>query len=130
MNIKYQVGKDDELKCSKEEQENNKENEVLEEEKEKKEQAKLEEIKGWKRTTTLTLLSRLVEKGFLEADKTRRLTYYTSLVPEKDYLALESSHFFKKIFGKSLSSLVSTLHSNNDITEEDLKELEEWIKNR
>ena len=27
MNIKYQVGKDDELKCSKEEQENNKENE-------------------------------------------------------------------------------------------------------
>ena len=28
MNIKYQVGKDDELKCSKEEQENNKENEV------------------------------------------------------------------------------------------------------
>ena len=29
MNIKYQVGKDDELKCSKEEQENNKENEVL-----------------------------------------------------------------------------------------------------
>ena len=25
MNIKYQVGKDDELKCSKEEQENNKE---------------------------------------------------------------------------------------------------------
>ena len=91
---------------------------------------KLEEVKGWKRTTTLTLLSRLVEKGFLEADKTRRLTYYTSLVPEKDYLALESSHFFKKVFGKSLSSLVSTLHSNNDITEEDLKELEEWIKNR
>ena len=37
MNIKYQVGKDDELKCSKEEQENNKENEVLEEEKGKKE---------------------------------------------------------------------------------------------
>ena len=36
MNIKYQVGKDDELKCSKEEQENNKENEVLEEEKEKR----------------------------------------------------------------------------------------------
>ena len=38
MNIKYQVGKDDELKCSKEEQENNKENEVLEEEKEKNNQ--------------------------------------------------------------------------------------------
>lgn len=36
MNIKYQVGKDDELKCSKEEQENNKENEVLEDEKGKK----------------------------------------------------------------------------------------------
>lgn len=91
---------------------------------------KLEEVKGWKRTTTLTLLSRLVEKGFLEADKTRRLTYYTSLVPESEYLALESSHFFNKIFGKSLTSLVSTLNSNNDINEEDLKELEEWIKNR
>lgn len=91
---------------------------------------KLEEIKGWKRTTTLTLLSRLVEKGFLEADKTRRLTYYTSLVKEEDYLALESSHFFKNIFGKSLSSLICTLHSNNDVSEEEFDELKEWIQNQ
>ena len=54
MNIKYQVGKDDELKCSKEEQENNKENEVLEEEKGKKEQAKLEEIKELGNTNITT----------------------------------------------------------------------------
>ena len=89
--------------------------------------SKLEEIKGWKRTTTLTLLSRLVEKGFLEADKTRRLTYYTSLVNEEDYLKLESSYFFKNVFGKSLSSLISTLHSNNDVSKEDIDELKEWI---
>ena len=48
MNIKYQVGKDDELKCSKEEQENNKENEVLEEEKGKLEKNDMFMLSIWK----------------------------------------------------------------------------------
>lgn len=58
---------------------------------------KLEEIKGWKRTTTLTLLGRLTEKGFLEADKTRKLTYYTTIIKEEDYKLFAIKTFAKDV---------------------------------
>lgn len=63
---------------------------------------KLEDLKGWKRTTTLTLLSRLVEKGFLEADKTRRLTYYTSNINKKEYEILATKVFIKDVFNGNI----------------------------
>mgnify|MGYP000468148545 CR=1 FL=1 len=66
---------------------------------------KLEEIKGWKRTTTLTLLSRLVEKGFLEADKTRRLTYYTTNVGEEEYKLFSIKNFAKDVFDKDIEDM-------------------------
>ena len=65
----------------------------------------LEEIKGWKRTTTLTLLSRLVEKGFLEADKTRRLTYYTTNVGEEEYKLFSIKNFAKDVFDKDIEDM-------------------------
>lgn len=62
----------------------------------------LESIKGWKRTTTLTLLSRLTDKGFLEADKTRRLTYYTANVKKEDYIIFATKNFAKDVFDKEI----------------------------
>ncbi|WP_334300400.1 BlaI/MecI/CopY family transcriptional regulator, partial [Clostridioides difficile] len=37
----------------------------------------MEQKYGWKQTTTLTLLSRLVKRGFLDAQKIDRYTHYT-----------------------------------------------------
>lgn len=42
----------------------------------------------WKKNTVLTLLSRLIEKGFLTISKIGRRNEYTALVDEKDYLSL------------------------------------------
>lgn len=66
---------------------------------------KLEEIRGWKRTTTLTLLGRLTEKGFLEADKTRRLTYYTTNVGEEEYKLFSIKNFAKDVFDKDIEDM-------------------------
>lgn len=90
----------------------------------------MEEKMKWKKTTTLTFLSRLGEKNFISAEKGKRITYYTALVTEKSYLGLETKNFFKKVHGSSLKSFIATLHENNDITDEDLDTLEKWIKNR
>lgn len=62
----------------------------------------LESKKGWKRTTTLTLLSRLTDKGFLEADKTRRLTYYTTNIKQEDYIIFATKNFVKDVFDKEI----------------------------
>ncbi|EQK86612.1 penicillinase repressor family protein [Clostridioides difficile P30] len=43
----------------------------------------MEQKYGWKQTTTLTLLSRLVKRGFLDAQKIDRYTHYTIIVKQK-----------------------------------------------
>ncbi|OOM77761.1 penicillinase repressor [Clostridium puniceum] len=85
---------------------------------------------GWKRTTTLTLLSKLVQKEFLSAKKIKLYTYYTALISKKTYLEFETKYFFTNIHENSLKSLITALHENNEITNEDLEELEQWIRNK
>lgn len=90
----------------------------------------MEEKKGWKNTTILTLLSRLIDKDFISAKKEKRISYYSPIITKKSYLELETSSFFHKLHGNSLKSFITTLHESHDITDNDLDELEEWIKNR
>lgn len=90
----------------------------------------MEEKKCWKRTTTLTLLSRLTKKSLINTKKEKRLTYYTAAITEENYLRLETSTFFQKVHKSSLENFITTLYENNDITNKDLDELENWIKNR
>lgn len=85
---------------------------------------------GWKRTTTLTLLSKLVQKEFLSAEKIKLYTYYTALISKKEYLEFETKYFFTNIHENSLKSLITALHENHEITNKDLEELEQWIKNK
>lgn len=90
----------------------------------------LEEQIGWKRTTTLTLLSKLVQKEFLMAEKIKLYTYYSALISKKEYLEFETKYFFTNIHENSLKSLITALHDNNEITNDDLADLEKWIKNQ
>ena len=88
----------------------------------------MEESNQWKKTTTLTLLKRLTNKKIISAEKGKMITYYTAIVDEKSYSAMETSNFFKKFHGNSLKSFITTLHDSNDITDKDLDELEKWIR--
>ncbi|WP_147565308.1 BlaI/MecI/CopY family transcriptional regulator [Clostridium tyrobutyricum] len=90
----------------------------------------MEDRKGWKITTVLTLLSRLTKKKFIDAKREKRITYYTPIVTEDEYLGFETKDFFKKVHGNSLKSFITTLHDNDDISDEDLEELDKWIKSR
>lgn len=90
----------------------------------------LNEKNGWKRTTTLTLLSKLVQKGFLSCKKEKLKSYYTAEISKKDYQEYETGYFFNNIHEGSLKSLITALHDNNEISEEDLNNLEEWIKSK
>jgi len=85
---------------------------------------------GWKRTTTLTLLSKLVQKEFLSAEKIKLYTYYSALISKKEYLEFETKYFFTNLHENSLKSLITALHDNNEISNDDLDDLEKWIKNQ
>lgn len=80
-------------------------------------------------TTLLTLLSRLGEKGFLKVEKVGRNRLYTPLISRGDYLAAQSSRFFRKLCGGSISAFASALCAS-DLTEEELAKLREMLERR
>lgn len=90
----------------------------------------MEEVLEWKLSTTSKTLSRLVEKEFLATEKIGKQVYYSPIVDEGDYLKFETKDFFSYLHGNSLKSIISTLEESDEITIEDLDELEKWIKNR
>lgn len=90
----------------------------------------MEKVLGWKLSTTSKTLSRLAKKEFLVTERIGKQSYYTSIVEEDDYLKFETKDFFNYLHGKSLKSIISTLEESDEITNEDLDDLEKWIKNR
>ena len=92
--------------------------------------ADLNPDKNWKPQTVLTMLVRLIEKGFLTSEKVGRERNYTPVVLEEDYLQVETGDFMKRYYGNSLGSLVKTLYDGQNLSREDLQELREWLTER
>lgn len=64
---------------------------------------------SWKVTTTLTILSRLVNKRFLSAERIKRITHYTILITKKEYVKFETKRFLEEVHSNSLESLRDSL---------------------
>jgi len=91
---------------------------------------KLESGKDWKPQTVLTMLVRLIEKGFLSSERVGRERNYTPAITERDYMQIETGDFMKRYSGNSVGSLVKTLYDGRNLSEEDLWELREWLEER
>ena len=89
----------------------------------------MEQKYQWKQTTTLTLLSRLVVKRFLNSQKIDKYTHYEVLIKEKEYIGVETRDFFRNIHDSSIKSLLLSLHENINLSTDDILLIEEWIKN-
>ncbi|HCQ5512463.1 BlaI/MecI/CopY family transcriptional regulator [Clostridioides difficile] len=88
----------------------------------------IEKMYGWKHTTTITLLARLTKKGFLISQRIGKHVHYTVLVKEREYLKLEGKRIFVGLHNNPLSELISKLHDGEEITEEKIIEIGNWIK--
>lgn len=82
---------------------------------------------NWADTTVLTLLSKLVEKGYLSLEWQGRRNLYTPLVSERDYRRWANRSFLGKMYQSSLRRMVASLVESSDLTDRDLQELEEFI---
>lgn len=91
---------------------------------------KLGDDKDWKPQTVLTMLVRLIEKGFLQSERVGRERNYTPAITEQDYMQVETGDFMKRYYGNSMGSLVKTLYDGQNLSPEDLRELKEWLAER
>ncbi len=80
----------------------------------------------WTKNTIITLLSRLVDKGYLKTGKIGRRNQYTALVSEGEYQIAQTEHFVNKIYEGDVKGLVSALIRTDRLTEEDYEELRRY----
>ncbi len=87
-------------------------------------------LKGWKETTIYTLISRLVEKGFLTQEKQKQVSCYSPTITEQEYALEQTQDFIDKIFSGDAGRLVSMLYKNKKIKTDEIEHLRKyWEEN-
>jgi len=85
---------------------------------------------GWKVQTAISLLLRLVERGYLRTEKIGKERTYYPLVEKDDYLKFETGNFIKQFHDNSFLNLVTTMYDDKALSDDDIGELYEWIQTR
>lgn len=86
--------------------------------------------KKWKAQTVISLMLRLVERGFLRTEKIGKERTYFPLVHKEDYLKHETDNFIKQYHNNSFLNLVNTVYDGNTLSDGDIDELLVWLKER
>ena len=83
---------------------------------------------NWKPQTVLTMLVRLIDKGFLSSERVGRERNYTPIITEQEYMLAETEDFMSRYKGNSLGSLVKTMYDGKNLSSDEVDELKKWIK--
>ncbi|MEG1254921.1 BlaI/MecI/CopY family transcriptional regulator [Clostridium sp.] len=84
---------------------------------------RINEKKNLAATTILSLLSRLIDKGFVQSEKQGKSNIYSAVVEENDYLQNEGKSMLEKLYGNSLKNFVAALYAGDKVDEDQLSEL-------
>lgn len=75
------------------------------------------------KNTIISLLLRLINKGFLKTNKIGRRNRYTALVSEAEYQAAQTETFLEKVYEGDAKGLISTLIRKDLISAVEYEEL-------
>lgn len=85
------------------------------------------EAQGLARSTILTVMERLRNKGHLTREKVDGVYQYRSLVPASELLAGVVGDFVQRTLAGSLSPFVTYLSEAEDVSEEELQQLQDVV---
>jgi len=86
--------------------------------------------KPWQKNTVITLLSRLMEKGYLKANKLGRKNEYMPLIGEKEYQSMQTRDFIDKIYEGNTTGLIAQLVQSDMLTETEYSELRKILEGK
>lgn len=89
--------------------------------------ARLNEKKDWERTTVLTLIRRLLDKGVITQEK-QEVYYYSPLVERSVYVKEETKSFLNKFFKGNAKNLAAALIEDEDLSRDDIEELRAYFR--
>jgi BlaI family transcriptional regulator, penicillinase repressor len=80
--------------------------------------------RDWSANTVKTLLGRLLAKDIIAAEAEGRRYLYRPLVRREDYVTGESRKLIDRLFGGRLTPLVAHLAERDELTAQDIAEIE------
>lgn len=89
--------------------------------------AALAPVKGWHVNTVRTLLSRLVAKKAIIGKRKKKLTWFSPLISEGEFVAAESRSFLACRFDGSASAFVAHLLESHALPANELAELQKLL---
>ena len=83
---------------------------------------------AWARTTVLTLMERLREKGYLSRSKIDGVNHYSPTAPRAELLRGVVLRFVQRALGGSLSPFVAYLGTDAELSDAELAELKQVVQ--
>ncbi len=89
---------------------------------------RIDPARGWSANTVKTLLGRLIAKSAIAHQEDGRRYLYRPTVARADYVAGESRRLMDRLFGGKLTPLVAHLAERDELTAQDIAEIEALLK--
>jgi len=89
---------------------------------------RVDPARAWSANTVKTLLGRLLAKAAVAYQEDGRRYLYRPVVERGDYVAGESRRLIDRLFGGRLTPLVAHLAERDDLTADDIAEIETLLK--
>lgn len=83
----------------------------------------LKERMGWTRSTTLTLLRRMEEKGAVRSETTGEVKMFSPCVTRENAALKETKHFLERVYKGSLGMMLSSFTKQQDLSKGEIEEL-------
>ena len=90
--------------------------------------AQLGEKEGWAKSTTITTLRRMEDKGLVSVEVRGRTKYYTPAVERQKAVRGETRSFLDKVYQGSVGLMVSAMAQEHALSEEDIRQLYAILK--
>lgn len=84
---------------------------------------KCEDILGWKKSTTYTVLKKLCEKGIFKNEK----SIVSSVISKNEYYAIQSESFVEEAFEGSLPAFIAAFSRRKKLSTEEIAKIRQMI---
>jgi BlaI family penicillinase repressor len=83
---------------------------------------------GWSRSTTLTMLRRMSEKGFIDCREEDGVKVYAPLIPREEAVVRETDHFLSRVYQGSISTFMNAFARKQKLTKDEIDALYDIIR--
>lgn len=89
--------------------------------------AKLGETVGWAKSTTITTLRRMEEKGLVQCEIIGKGKSYTPAVEQEKAVVAETRSFLDRVYRGSVGLMMSAMAQRQELTKEEIQELRDIL---